>query len=147
MHAPIPHSGPSGLLKGYDARKRKVASKSGGTITAEILSKPGKHVPKEKPHVIGRAEYSPVPKSMPDVPRHQDWEKRYTLTPQSGNEELSQHDVPKTKAGKRAKASKVMREFYKNNLHSGSHTGPKVASVAQAKAIAMKMSGQSRGNR
>jgi len=32
--------------------------------------------------------------------------------------------------------AKVMREFYHGELHSGSKTGPKVTSLAQAKAIA-----------
>lgn len=51
---------------------------------------------------------------------------------------------PKTKSGKRAKASRVMREFAAGTLRSGSPRGPKVTSPAQAKAIAMSESGQSR---
>lgn len=37
----------------------------------------------------------------------------------------------------REKVSKVMREYSRGELHSGSKTGPKVTSPAQAKAIAM----------
>lgn len=51
---------------------------------------------------------------------------------------------PKTKKAKRAKASKVMREFSKGKLHSGSKKGPVVKSRKQAEAIAMSESGQSR---
>ena len=40
-----------------------------------------------------------------------------------------------SKGGK--KASKVMREFYKGELHSGSKRGPEVQNPQQAKAIAM----------
>lgn len=54
------------------------------------------------------------------------------------------HEKPTTKAGKRAKAGKVMREFSKGELHSGSKHGPIVTDPAQAKAIAMSESGQSR---
>ena len=52
---------------------------------------------------------------------------------------------PKTKAGKQAKAHKVMHEFKHGELHSGSKSGPKVKSRKQAIAIAMSESGQ--GNR
>lgn len=51
---------------------------------------------------------------------------------------------PKTKAGKKAKVKKVMGEFRRGTLHSGSKKGPKVKSRAQAVAIALKQSGQSR---
>lgn len=51
---------------------------------------------------------------------------------------------PKTKKGKAAKMEKVMREFKMGSLHSGSKKGPKVKSRAQAIAIGMKQSGQSR---
>lgn len=37
----------------------------------------------------------------------------------------------------RAKTAKVMREFSKGELRSGSKKGPKVSEPAQAKAIAM----------
>jgi hypothetical protein len=49
--------------------------------------------------------------------------------------------------GSRAKGDKVrqvMGEFKRGTLHSGSKRGPKVKSRAQAVAIAMKQSGQSR---
>lgn len=36
-----------------------------------------------------------------------------------------------------AKVARTMREFSKDKLHSGSKTGPKVTSPAQAKAIAL----------
>ena len=41
------------------------------------------------------------------------------------------------------KVHKVMSEFKEGALHSGSKEGPKVTNPAQAKAIAMKQSGQS----
>jgi hypothetical protein len=50
--------------------------------------------------------------------------------------------TPKTKAEKRKAAGDEMRKFYHGTLRSGS--GHKVESPAQAKAIAMKVSGQSR---
>jgi len=49
---------------------------------------------------------------------------------------------PTTKAGKQAKAHKVMREYKQGKLRSGS--GGKVTSRRQAVAIAMSESGQSR---
>jgi hypothetical protein len=52
---------------------------------------------------------------------------------------------PTTKAGKRRKASKVMREHSRGKLKSGS--GRKVQSRKQAIAIAMSESGQSRRER
>ena len=48
--------------------------------------------------------------------------------------------VPKGKAG----MQKVMHEFKHRELHSGSHTGPKVTSRKQAIAIGLKMSGMTR---
>lgn len=51
---------------------------------------------------------------------------------------------PKTKAGKKRKVSKVMREFKAGKLRSGSKTGPKVTNPKQAVAIAMSESGQSK---
>lgn len=53
--------------------------------------------------------------------------------------------IPKTKAGKRKVAAEEMREFSRGKLRSGS--GHKVTNPAQAKAIAMKVSGQSRYGR
>jgi hypothetical protein len=46
---------------------------------------------------------------------------------------------------KKEKVRQVMGEFKRGTLHSGSKRGPKVKSRAQAIAIAMKQSGQSRG--
>jgi hypothetical protein len=145
---PVPFSGPKGLLKGYDASKRKLGSKSGGTVTPEILSRAGKHVPREKTWQNNRNFTGAVPKSMPDVPgkkpldwRDRDYNKGGDMNPNVG---LSQHDVPTTKAGKAAKMEKVMREFENKNLHSGSDSGPTVRNRNQAIAIGLKMSGQSR---
>jgi len=54
---------------------------------------------------------------------------------------------PTTKAGKRAKVKKVMDEWEKGTLHSGSKRGPIVRSQRQAVAIALSQSGQSRRGR
>jgi hypothetical protein len=43
------------------------------------------------------------------------------------------------------KVHKVMGEFKRGQLHSGSKTGPQVKSRKQAVAIAMSESGQSKG--
>lgn len=51
---------------------------------------------------------------------------------------------PKTMAGKKDKMGKVMGEFSKGELHSGSKSGPKVTNPRQAKAIAMSEAGMSR---
>ena len=48
---------------------------------------------------------------------------------------------PKTKMGKQAKVGKVMKEYKAGELHSGSKTGPKVTSRAQAIAIGMSEAG------
>lgn len=48
---------------------------------------------------------------------------------------------PTTKAGKKAKVSKVMHEFKEGTLHSGSKHGPVVTNPKQAKAIAMSEAG------
>ena len=48
---------------------------------------------------------------------------------------------PRTKAGKKAKVAKVMREYGKGDLHSGSKKGPKVKSRKQAVAIALSEAG------
>ena len=47
----------------------------------------------------------------------------------------------------RAKVAKVMGEFKRGQLRSGSKTGPKVVEPAQAKAIAMHEAGLSRKKR
>ena len=54
---------------------------------------------------------------------------------------------PKTKRGKADKVEQVMHEYKHGKLHSGSKRGPRVKSRKQAIAIAMKQSGQSRGDR
>ena len=54
--------------------------------------------------------------------------------------------VPTTKAGKAEKRGKVLREFKRGTLRSGSKTGPKVTSRDQAIAIALSESGESRAN-
>ena len=51
---------------------------------------------------------------------------------------------PRTKKGKREKMHKTMHEFKHGTLHSGSKHGPKVTSRAQAIAIGLKQSGQSK---
>jgi len=55
--------------------------------------------------------------------------------------------VPRTKAGKTAKMSKVMHEWGEGKLHSGSKKGPLVKDQKQAVAIGLKQSGQSKGKR
>jgi hypothetical protein len=54
---------------------------------------------------------------------------------------------PTTKAGKTAKIQKVMGEYASGALHSGSKKGPKVKSRAQAVAIGLSESGQSRSKK
>jgi len=54
---------------------------------------------------------------------------------------------PRTKAGKAAKMDKVMGEFKRGNLNSGSKKGPRVRSRKQAIAIALSESGQSKRKR
>ena len=51
---------------------------------------------------------------------------------------------PKTKAGKKAKAEKIMHEYKTGKLHSGSKRGPKVKSRKQAIAIMLHQTGQSK---
>ena len=50
--------------------------------------------------------------------------------------------LPKTKQGKRSKLKTVLSEFKEGELHSGS--GALVTKPAQAKAIALSESGQSK---
>jgi len=51
---------------------------------------------------------------------------------------------PKTKAGKKRKLEKVMKEYKTGKLHSGSKKGPKVRSRKQAVAIALSEAGMSK---
>ena len=51
---------------------------------------------------------------------------------------------PTTKRGKRDKMRKVMDEYKSGKLRSGSKHGPRVKSRAQAIAIGLSESGQSR---
>lgn len=51
---------------------------------------------------------------------------------------------PTTKAGKLAKVGKVMKEFGKGQLHSGSKTGKVVTSRKQGIAIALSEAGMSK---
>lgn len=51
---------------------------------------------------------------------------------------------PKTKAGKLKKVHKVMKEFKKGELTSGSSKGPQVKSRKQAVAIALSSAGLSK---
>lgn len=48
------------------------------------------------------------------------------------------------KAARKAKAKKVMGEFKRGTLHSGSKKGPKVTNRSQAIAIMMNQTGQSK---
>ena len=52
--------------------------------------------------------------------------------------------MSKGKGKEQRKVSKVMREFEKGGLHSGSKSGPVVTNPAQAKAIAMSEAGMSK---
>jgi len=54
---------------------------------------------------------------------------------------------PKSKAAKKRKVEKVLREFKTGTLKSGSKSGPKVTSRKQAVAIALSESGQSKKKR
>lgn len=51
------------------------------------------------------------------------------------------------KEEKRERAADEMRKFYRGELRSGAKTGRRVTSPAQAKAIAMSVSGQSKPGR
>jgi len=51
---------------------------------------------------------------------------------------------PKTKTAKQAKVGKVMKEYKAGELHSGSKSGPKVTSRAQAIAIGMSEAGMTK---
>ena len=55
--------------------------------------------------------------------------------------------MAKKETKKQAKVRKVMGEYKRGTLHSGSKSGPKVTSRKQAQAIAMSESGQSRKKR
>ena len=48
---------------------------------------------------------------------------------------------------KKTKEHRVMCEFKRGTLHSGSKTGPKVTNPKQAKAIAMSEAGKSKGKK
>ena len=52
--------------------------------------------------------------------------------------------MSKGKGKEERKVKKVMKEFGKGELHSGSKSGPVVTSPAQAKAIAMSEAGMSK---
>lgn len=54
---------------------------------------------------------------------------------------MSTKKKPVTKAGKQAKVGKVMHEFGKGGLHSGSKSGPIVTNAKQAIAIGMRQAG------
>jgi hypothetical protein len=93
-----------------------------------------------------------VMKSRPEAPAEPKkwWDKDYDLVAPATMEEgeryyeLSKHDMPRTKAGKQAKMKKVMGEYKRGELRSGSKTGPRVKSRAQAVAIGLSQSGQSK---
>jgi hypothetical protein len=52
--------------------------------------------------------------------------------------------TPRGKKAKAAKVAKVMHEWGKGELHSGSKSGPKVESQPQAVAIALSQAGLSK---
>ena len=54
---------------------------------------------------------------------------------------------PKTKKTKRTTVKETMGEFKRGDLHSGSAKGPKVKKRAQAVAVAMNQSGQSKARK
>ena len=54
---------------------------------------------------------------------------------------------PRTKKAKAAKVHKVMGEYKRGKLHSGSKHGPKVRSRKQAIAIALHQSGSSKAGK
>lgn len=110
-----PLSGPNHGLGGFDAREREIASASGGTVTAALLKRPGKHVPTEKPWVQTPADFC---KPMP-----------YSNSPDPMN-------YPKGRKAK-SKIAKTMHEWGQGTLHSGSKKGPVVKSQKQAVAIAL----------
>jgi hypothetical protein len=57
----IPHSGgENSQLKGFDASDRVIASPTGATRTADIISRPGPHVPVEKPWTATLSDYYEV---------------------------------------------------------------------------------------
>jgi hypothetical protein len=60
---------------------------------------------------------------------------------------MPQGKKPTTKSGKQAKVHRVMGEFKRGQLRSGSKHGPQVKNRKQAIAIAMSESGQSKGKR
>lgn len=112
---PIKHSGPAGLLGGFDARNREIASSTGGTVTAHLLKREGPHVPKEKGWTQTPADYfEPIPIHHSPDPKN----------------------YPKTKHAKN-KIAKTMHEWGQGTLHSGSKKGPVVKSQKQAVAIAL----------
>lgn len=53
------------------------------------------------------------------------------------HEKIEKMEESPKKAARKAKITKVMREFKDNELHSGSKTGPKVTKRDQAIAIAL----------
>lgn len=54
---------------------------------------------------------------------------------------MAQRKKPTTKAGKKRKVEKVMGEYKRGTLHSGSKRGPLVTNPTQATAIAMSEAG------
>jgi hypothetical protein len=67
--------------KSFDGRNRVFASSTGGTKIAEILSRPGKHVPqdegwKETPSDHFVVNSGPNFRSGPEIPKAKSWRKK-----------------------------------------------------------------------
>jgi Family of unknown function (DUF6496) len=60
---------------------------------------------------------------------------------------MPQGKKPTTASGKKRKVKRVMGEFKRGQLHSGSDKGPQVTNRKQAIAIAMSESGQAKGKK
>jgi hypothetical protein len=79
---PTPHSGgENAQLLGFDARDRVVASPSGGTRTADIISRPGPHVPQDEGWKLTPPDHFEVNKgtnfrSDSEVPKAKTWRKK-----------------------------------------------------------------------
>lgn len=74
---PVPFSGPKGLLAGYDARQREIGSASGGTVTAALLKRPGKHVPAMKESKETPSDYKkPLSSAMGEPVKVRKWHKK-----------------------------------------------------------------------
>jgi hypothetical protein len=141
---PTPLSGPPHGLGGYDARNREIASASGGTVTAALLKRSGKHVPKEKPWVKTPYDYKkPLDSRMGEPVEVKKWTKKgYQMiapaTEAAGAKiKLSQHDA--------GKVSVAFREVYNNVPRTVKATGKTGAAKRKMMtAIALSKAGVSK---